>query len=133
MPHGWERMNIMTAIAERRIAEAVENGELENLPGAGKPLVPDDDAMVPPDLRMAYKILKNAGYLPPEVQDMKDAANIIEMLQGNVDEQTRYRQMQKLQAIFLRMRERGGHTVALDMENQYYEKVVARISVRERK
>ncbi|GFM34778.1 DUF1992 domain-containing protein [Desulfovibrio subterraneus] len=125
-------MNIIAAIAEQRISEATEKGEFRELPGAGKPLELDDDSMVPPDLRMAYKVLRNAGYLPPEAQDIKDATTIIEMLQGNVDEQTRYRQMQKLQAIFFRMRERGHAAVVMDMENEYYEKVVNRITISKR-
>ncbi len=125
-------MHIWASIAEQRIAEAQERGSFDNLEGRGRPQVLDDDALVPPDLRMAYKVLKNAGYLPPEAQDIKDARTIIEMLQGNVDEQTRYRQMQKLQSIFFRMKERGNQTVALDMENEYYEKVVSKISVRTR-
>ena len=59
---------MMDLIAERRIEEAIANGELDDLPGAGKPLALDDDALVPEDLRMAYRILKNAGYVPEEVR-----------------------------------------------------------------
>ena len=32
----------------------------------------DDDALVAPELRMAYRILKNAGMLPPEVEAVRD-------------------------------------------------------------
>ena len=49
-------------IAERKIVEALERGELANLPGEGRPLELDDDALVPEDLRLAYRILKNAGF-----------------------------------------------------------------------
>ena len=59
---------MMDFIAEQKIAEAIANGELDGLPGAGKPLALDDDALVPEDLRMAYRILKNAGYVPEEVR-----------------------------------------------------------------
>ena len=55
-------------IAERKIAEAIANGELDNLPGAGRPLELDDDALVPEDQRVANRILKNAGIAPPEVK-----------------------------------------------------------------
>ena len=48
-------------IAERKIAEAVSQGELDGLPGAGRPLDLDEDALVPEELRMAHRILKNAG------------------------------------------------------------------------
>jgi Domain of unknown function (DUF1992) len=48
-------------IAEQKIAEAIARGELDHLPGAGRPLELDDDALVPEDLRIAVRILKNAG------------------------------------------------------------------------
>ena len=57
-------------IAEQRIAEAVSRGELDDLPGAGRPLELGDDALVPEDLRLAYRILKNAGVAPPEVKKL---------------------------------------------------------------
>src|SRR5688572_33108412 len=53
-------------IAEQRIAEAIANGDFDDLPGAGKPLELDDDALIPEELRLAYRILKNAGYVPAE-------------------------------------------------------------------
>jgi hypothetical protein len=55
-------------IAERKIEEALARGELDGLPGAGRPLDLEDDALVPEDLRMAYRILKNAGFVPQEVR-----------------------------------------------------------------
>jgi hypothetical protein len=48
-------------LAEKKIAEAAERGELDDLPGAGRPLELDDDALVPEEMRMANRILKNAG------------------------------------------------------------------------
>ena len=53
-------------IAEQRIANAVSQGEFDNLPGAGRPLGLDDDALVPQDMRMAHRILKNADVPLPE-------------------------------------------------------------------
>jgi hypothetical protein len=63
-------------IAERKIAEALARGELANLPGEGRPLALDDDALVPEDLRAAYRILKNAGYVPPEVEAFTEIAQL---------------------------------------------------------
>ncbi len=58
-------------IAERRIAEAVSQGAFEDLPGAGRPLALEDDALVPEELRIAHRILKNAGFLPREVEESR--------------------------------------------------------------
>lgn len=57
-------------IAERRIAEAVSQGEFDNLPGAGRPLDLDDlDPSLPEELRLAYRVLKNAGMNAADTQD----------------------------------------------------------------
>jgi hypothetical protein len=63
-------------LAEQRIAEAIANGELDELPGKGRPLELDDDALVPEDLRLAYRILKNAGFVPPEVETLNKIAEL---------------------------------------------------------
>ena len=59
---------ILAKIAEQRIREAMERGEFDNLPFHGKPIKLDDLVGVPEHLRMGYKILKNAGVLPEEMQ-----------------------------------------------------------------
>ncbi len=40
----------------------MENGAFEGLAGFGKPLPKDDAAYVPEELRMGYRIMKNAGF-----------------------------------------------------------------------
>jgi hypothetical protein len=63
-------------IAEEKIAGAVARGELDDLPGAGKPLELEDDALVPEELRMTLRILRNAGMLPPEIEQAKAAKKL---------------------------------------------------------
>ena len=70
-------------IAERKIAEAIARGELDNLPGAGRPLNLDDDALIPAELRLAYRILKNAGYVPPELETLNQIAQLERVAMGN--------------------------------------------------
>jgi hypothetical protein len=72
-------------LAERRIAEAVSRGELDELPGAGRPLDLEDDALVPEELRLAHRILKNAGYVPPEVQTLNQIAELARLATGGGD------------------------------------------------
>jgi hypothetical protein len=61
-------MDFFERIAENRILEAIEAGAFDNLEGKGRPLNLEDDAYIPSELRMAYKILKNADCLPPELE-----------------------------------------------------------------
>ena len=66
-------------IAEQRIQEAIEQGELDNLPGKGKPLI-FDDSHIPPELRASYKILKNNGVLPVEMELKREIASMESLL-----------------------------------------------------
>ncbi|MDR1461842.1 MAG: DUF1992 domain-containing protein, partial [Azoarcus sp.] len=59
--------SIFDILAEQRIVEAGRRGEFERLPGAGRPLIFDDEPLLSPEQRMANKILKNAGITPREV------------------------------------------------------------------
>lgn len=67
-------MHLFELVAERKIEEAVSRGELDDLPGQGQPLDLEEDPLIPEDLRLAYRILKNAGYVPPEVQSADSRA-----------------------------------------------------------
>ena len=58
----------MDRIADRIIAEAVEQGKFDNLDGKGRPLSLDEDPLTPPHLRLGNRILRNANVLPDWVQ-----------------------------------------------------------------
>lgn len=61
-------MDMFHIISEDRIKKAYKDGEFDNLPGLGKPLQLEDMSGIPEELRMAYKLLKNAGYTQEECQ-----------------------------------------------------------------
>jgi len=73
-------MLLFDLIAERRIAEAMERGEFDDLPGSGEPLPLHDDPLIPEELRMAYRILKNAGFVPPELEVHKEIRRLEDLL-----------------------------------------------------
>lgn len=81
-------LSLLDALAERHIAEARARGELEGLPGEGAPLALEDDALVPEELRAAYRLLKNAGCLPPELQHCNELKDVETLLRhaGSDDE-----------------------------------------------
>jgi hypothetical protein len=62
------------------IRNAENSGEIKNLPGYGRPIVLEDDSHIPSEHRMMYKILKNAGVVPPEVELIKELAALKESL-----------------------------------------------------
>lgn len=58
----------MYIFVEEKIKESIKNGDFENLPGKGEPLdLKDDFPNMDPDLKQAYRILKQAGYISTEV------------------------------------------------------------------
>ena len=69
------------AIVEERIKKAQRKGHFDNLDGAHKPLE-FKDSHVPEELRMGHKILKNAGFLPPEVEIRKQISNTRDLLEA---------------------------------------------------
>lgn len=53
----------------RHLREALASGELAAAEGFGRPLKEDEGwAMTPESLRMPFKILKDAGVVPPEIE-----------------------------------------------------------------
>ncbi|HFC47012.1 MAG TPA: DUF1992 domain-containing protein, partial [Dissulfuribacter thermophilus] len=115
-------MYIFHKIAEQRIREAMEKGAFDNLEGKGKPLVFEDDSFVPPDLRMAYKILKNAGFLPPELQAEKEIKNAEDLLEAMSDERERYRQAKKLNVLIMKANMLRKRPINLERHQVYYRK-----------
>ncbi|MFC3746729.1 DnaJ family domain-containing protein [Paenibacillus sp. GCM10012306] len=73
-------MEIFSWLAEQRIQEAMTRGEFQNLPGHGKPLEIEDLSGVPEDLRMSYKLMKNAGVLPEELTLRAECVTLEELL-----------------------------------------------------
>jgi hypothetical protein len=61
-------MSIFARIAEAKIQDGIEQGEFNGLPGRGRPLQLDDLSGVPPHMRLGFKVLRNAGVAPPEVE-----------------------------------------------------------------
>jgi hypothetical protein len=122
-------VNWFASIADEKIREAIRKGEFKNLPGAGKPLPPDDLAMVPEELRMAFKILKNAGALPEEMQLRKDMVTLGDLLAACRDESERTKLRKELSLKKVRyqslMSDRGWHSSSAfsDYELQMQEKM----------
>jgi hypothetical protein len=115
------------AIVEAKIAEAQRAGAFDNLPGAGRPLDLDDDLLVPDDVRMAYRILKNAGFVPVEVEERKEAAGLRKLVATAADTPEKRRALAKLALLEARMAARG---IRLTGAAEYQDRLVARLDSR---
>jgi len=114
-------------IIEKKIKEAQEKGEFDNLPGKGEPLKLEDDGGVPEDLRMAYRILKNADCLPPEIELKKEIRQMEDMLAGIPDEKERYRPIKKINLKITRLNMMGRRSPLFEGDQVYYSKLIDKL------
>jgi hypothetical protein len=124
-------MNLLDQIAEARIQEAIERGELRELPGEGRPLRLDDDSAIPEELRAAYRILKNAGFLPPELQLRKEVREAEQLLQ-QLPESERSRARARLELLQLRLAANRRQSINLLLEDRYRQRLLERLDPTDR-
>jgi hypothetical protein len=114
-------------IAEQKIQEAIERGELDNLPSAGRRLVLDDDATVPPELRAGYRILKNAGFVPAELALTRELGAARQLVEAALTSSARRSAYRRLEAVKLRLEASRGRPLSPVLEEAYYRRLVARL------
>jgi hypothetical protein len=114
-------------IAERKIKEALENGEFDLLPGRGEPLPLEDDSHVPEDLRLAYKVLKNADCLPPEIELRKEIRQMEDMLESIPDEKEKYRQIKRINLKITQLNMMGHKSPLLEENQVYHSKIIDKL------
>jgi len=117
---------VFAKLAEERIREAIARGELDDLPGQGQPLDLEDDTHLDPELRLAYKVLKNAGYTPPELDLRKEIHQVEELLAGAEDEKTSYQALKRLNYLTMKLGSLRPGSALLD-EHRYAERIAARL------
>ena len=115
-------------LVEKRIKEAQERGEFDNLPGRGQPIQMEDDSHIPEDLRLAYKILKNADCIPPELQLQKEIRQMEDMLEGIPDEKEKYRQIKKINYKIMQLNIMRKTSPLLEETELYYKKVLDKLA-----
>ncbi|MDY0929372.1 DUF1992 domain-containing protein [Enterobacter sp. CFBP8995] len=92
-------MWLIDQLVEQHIREAQEKGELSNLPGEGAPLKIDDDSGVPVELRTAYRLLKNSGHIPPELEMRREALTLNDLLRDLNPDDGKARELSKRLAL----------------------------------
>ncbi|MBL7177411.1 MAG: DUF1992 domain-containing protein [Desulfobacteraceae bacterium] len=111
-------------IVEQRIKKAIERGEFDNLQGQGEPLNLEDDSNVPEELRLAYRILKNADCLPPELELKKEIRKMEDLLENIPDEREKYLQMKKINYKIMQLNMMGHKSPFFEEQQIYYKKLI---------
>lgn len=122
-------MDILATIAERKILEAMAKGEFDDLPGRGEPLkLADDLAGVPAELRMAYRILKNAGFIPPEVELQRELVSLRELVDAAEDDMERRRLRREMEQRRIRLALMLKRPLHLEAAPGYEERVLDKLA-----
>ena len=114
-------------IIEERIRRAQQKGKFEDLEGTGKPLKFEKDGQVAGELRLTYKILKNADCLPPEIELKNEIKRTEDLLSGMEDTAEKYRTLKKLNFLIMKLNSLGNMPIDLEMPQKYSAKLVERL------
>ena len=117
--------SLLDALAERHIADAQARGDFDELPGSGAPLTLDDDALVPEELRAAYRLLKNAGCLPPELEANAEMRELERLLRHATTGDERRSLLARLNFL---LSHRGARARQLQVDDDYYVRVAERLN-----
>lgn len=81
-----QRLRLQDDQIGRALREAEASGELRAAPSYGRPLAENAGyTMTPGELRLPFKILKDAGIVPPEVEVMREITALQQALAATAD------------------------------------------------
>lgn len=123
-------INALSRIAEQRIAQAIEDGTLKTDGWKNRPLPLDDDRFVPDDLKMAYKIMKNSGFVPPEIETRKEIQKLEDLIAETEDSHQRVKQMKKLDVLMKKIDAQRSKPSSIAHDDEYYRKIVEKIETK---
>lgn len=115
----------LDSLVEARIERAIGRGELTDLPGQGSPLCLDDDVCVAPELRLAYRILKNAGFVPDAIELRREIMSLSVLIDATEGAE-RTRAIARRDWLRARLALRGGTGTSLLEHQEYAERVAKR-------
>ncbi|RLC24532.1 MAG: DUF1992 domain-containing protein [Deltaproteobacteria bacterium] len=114
-------------LVEERIRQAQKKGEFDNLPGSGKPLKFEDDSYIMEELRLAYKILKNADCIPLEIELKKEINRMEDLLSKMDDTAEKYRTIKKLNFLIMKLNSLRNTSITHEIPQRYVSDVIKRI------
>jgi len=117
-------------LIEQRINDAKQKGSFDNLPGSGKPLNLEENCNVQEDLRLAYKILKNADCIPPELEVRKEIKQTEDLLETMEDAHEKYRILKRLNFLIMKLNTMRKGSVEFDVPKKNKPKLAEVLSVK---
>jgi hypothetical protein len=99
----------------------------ENLKGRGKPLVFEDETWIPEDLRLAYRILKNANFIPPEIELKKEIQNLRDLISTLDDDKARLRKLREMNYKIMKFNMMRNAPLNLESFPEYENRVIDKL------
>lgn len=117
------------ALVEERIKKAQKEGAFDNLDGMHKPLK-FEDQHIPEEFRLAHKILKNSGFLPPEVEIRKKITQTEQLLEmAELDSPERIKAQKKLNYLVSKLNVlRGDRPMSFMVSDVYHNSIIKKMS-----
>jgi hypothetical protein len=115
------------SLVEKKIREAMDEGKFDNISGLGKPMDLGKDPYMPEDLRLAYKVLKNAGCVPRELEANVEIRSLEQMLDKTDDLSCKLKAAKKLRLLKQKLHQSKNYTKIFDIPDNYEELIVEKI------
>ncbi len=95
-------LSVLNDLVESRIAKAQAAGEFDQLLGMGEPLDLREDPLVPEEVRVANRVMKNAGLVPRELHTLKTVLQLRQSLRtADLDDDSRRRIRRRIAALLI--------------------------------
>ena len=121
-------MRLLDALVEQRIAAAAARGQFDDLPGTDTHQVLADGLLVPEEVWVANRILKNAGFVPPAVEQLRALCDLQKELRAVSDRVTRCQLEAKMLALDMALESLRGSPMV--MPREYCRRIAERVSER---
>lgn len=120
-------MLLLDRLAEEQISAAIRRGELDALEGSGESLAIEDDPLVPEALRVAHRLLGNAGCLPPDLMLRREITELEGLLHSAESSGERCSLQRRLSLLKTRLKAEGRETSLWLQDTEYREKLLQRL------
>lgn len=121
-------MRLLDALVEQRIAAAAARGQFDDLPGTDTQQVLADGLLVPEEVWVANRILKNAGFVPPAFEQLRALCDLQKELRAVSDRVTRCQLEAKMLALDMALESLRGSPMV--MPREYCRRIAERVSER---
>ncbi|MDJ0957279.1 MAG: DUF1992 domain-containing protein [Arenicellales bacterium] len=114
-------MWLIDELAEARIADAMRSGQFEDLAGEGERIPIEQVGLVPEELRVAYRLLKNSGYFPKEISVLNEISEVEQLIAGLDEGEQKSSAVKRLNLLHAQL---GSRSESLYIRREYSNKIV---------